>query len=437
MFISQDRICVSISRRGAAARSFRNAQRILSDFFAISRGANVNIAILIALFLLTSFGELAAAQQVTNRSVSSALDAKELLPLPGVTMLHRLLYFATNRKIDGAAEQKARALGSMVGSEDIFLNSPAVLLAYGYVDASSPPNRTIGQQNFQSDSSKQRPSRDFSLWEHHLATGGANELRETIDHAGSNEAGRALLYVHGLDNSFHDAAERLAQLTLDLDLKGPPLLFSWPSDSFRVIRTVPGLVLTPNNYKKVDVLAALSERYLAQMMKELLKPNAYNIISHSIGAKLTANALVFDSPSDALVPRLVGTDNPLTNLLLAAPDISTKEFSEMRLTLLRKVRRVTVYCSDDHALSWSSWVNGSDDRLGYCKKSRASAEAMEGIDFVRVFGALGDWVNHSYYLNSWEVLEDIKKSLSESSQDAPLPGVLIPNRDREIFRGRR
>jgi len=38
-----------------------------------------------------------------------------------------------------------------------------------------------------------------------------------------------LVFIHGYNSSFADAARRAAQLSYDLNFAGAPVLFSWPS----------------------------------------------------------------------------------------------------------------------------------------------------------------------------------------------------------------
>jgi esterase/lipase superfamily enzyme len=55
-------------------------------------------------------------------------------------------------------------------------------------------------------------------------------LRQTIqsERAGK-EVKQALVFIHGFNVSFEDAARRTAQLMYDLKFKGAPIFYSWPS----------------------------------------------------------------------------------------------------------------------------------------------------------------------------------------------------------------
>ncbi|WP_122682227.1 alpha/beta hydrolase, partial [Pseudomonas viridiflava] len=43
------------------------------------------------------------------------------------------------------------------------------------------------------------------------------------------ESGASLMFIHGYNVTFEDSVKRTAQLAYDLQFKGAPLLFSWPS----------------------------------------------------------------------------------------------------------------------------------------------------------------------------------------------------------------
>jgi esterase/lipase superfamily enzyme len=101
----------------------------------------------------------------------------------------------------------------------------------------------------------------------------------------------------------------------------------------------------------------------------------------------------------------------MPGLVLAAPDIGTKEFiDDFRTKLLQRTRTLTVYCADDLALYLSSRARKSDERLGYCKQPK---QLMSGIDMVAVTGPSLDIANHSYYLISPDMLNDIRRSLDQ------------------------
>jgi esterase/lipase superfamily enzyme len=94
-------------------------------------------------------------------------------------------------------------------------------------------------------------------------------------------------------------------------------------------------------------------------------------------------------------------------IVLAAPDISTKEFREERAQKLSSFAvPVKVYCADDRALVKSKNINASDDRLGYCV-SGVNYSRIPGIDVVQIEGSFQERWQHSYYLYASEVWDDM------------------------------
>ena len=67
----------------------------------------------------------------------------------------------------------------------------------------------------------------------HEVVDSPDAFRSLIKRLYPNAKDDSLLYVHGLDHTFSEAAERFAQLIVDLEYNGLPLFFSWPSDAYR------------------------------------------------------------------------------------------------------------------------------------------------------------------------------------------------------------
>jgi esterase/lipase superfamily enzyme len=235
--------------------------------------------------------------------------------------------------------------------------------------------------------------------------------------------------VHGINNSFSDAAERLTQLVVDLNVKGTPLLFSWPSET-----GVPVVRVSPERYRNVLSNATTSEPYLAQAVEDVLssQQDRFDLLAHSMGTLVAFDALRLQSPKN------VGTLDPsapppstLPNVVLAAPDIGMKHFAAGREEFIRKARRLTVYCGRDRALFFSKQVNG-DERLGYCGDPKQQNDYIEGVEFVRVYGNYRDPFSHSYYINSPPILNDMKQAISMEQGASAFPGS-VRQPYREIF----
>jgi esterase/lipase superfamily enzyme len=350
-----------------------------------------------------------------NPTTSCSIDAMDsVMPkrTASARMRSKFVLFITNRSIGATAEQQARN-GMVLRYENVFLNTLARPVSYGFAEISYPTTRKKSDQNYAPCSRDENPLKDFSVIDHQIVPT-PEAFRDLISTYYPKRSDASLLYIHGFNNSFSDAAEELAQLALDLGYEGLPVLFSWPSDAGRTdpCRATSGI--STDAYKKADAIALASRSYVADTMDQLantLRP--FKVLAHSMGTGLAMKAIILrqskkdredrpDDPSGAIA------SSPCS-VVLAAPDISTKEFNvAMRPQVVRPDRHVVVYCSDDRALRASQYTNSSDERLGYCPMAKS---AMDGVDFVTVTGPIEDFFHHSYYLNSAKVLEDIRQVL--------------------------
>ena len=180
------------------------------------------------------------APDATNLSVRSAMDADIPRRTATARMKDKDILFITNRKIDYAADRIAQQRNEVLRSEDVFLKEPAVALTYGVATVSYPVNRRRGDQTYKSESDKQNPLFHFSLksWEFAQSPLEFENLISGLQPESTSKA--ALLYVHGFENSFNNAAERLTQIAIDTNYAGRALLFSWPANNW--LLDLPGAI---------------------------------------------------------------------------------------------------------------------------------------------------------------------------------------------------
>jgi hypothetical protein len=184
-----------------------------------------------------------------NRSVDAAFDAVIPEPTPVARLRYTKAFFITNRRIDPSEEEKARSSSRIFSYENYFLNVPDVGVAYGYATISYPANRRRGNGSRGRSSTDQNPLYDFSVQEHFIFSN-TSAFFEAIRRYYPNDNAKSLLYIHGLNNTFSDAAQTIAQLTTDLQYEGLPLFFSWPSD-YNMNET--SLALQYNQVKSIAV----------------------------------------------------------------------------------------------------------------------------------------------------------------------------------------
>jgi esterase/lipase superfamily enzyme len=213
-----------------------------------------------------------------------------------------------------------------------------------------------------------------------------------------------LLFIHGYNVSFKDAAIRAAQLGYDLKLHGPTVFYSWPSRN-RVVR-----------YSPDEATIEDSEKHLTAFLKILLAVpglQAINIIAHSMGNRLLYRA------AQELDSDLKSRPEPsrIGHVILASPDMRRGKFKDAA-TIYSKVRdsgrRTTLYWNRaDLPVNISATVH-DDDRVGIFG---ADIPATDSIRWMNRKFSLKKFA-HSYFAEAGPVLHDIRDVLLTNSPPA-------------------
>ncbi|PPD14324.1 MAG: esterase [Methylobacterium sp.] len=217
-----------------------------------------------------------------------------------------------------------------------------------------------------------------------------------------------LIFVHGYNTRFDEAAFRLAQIVHDSGAEVTPVLFSWASWA--------SVGAYPYDRESAtlgrDSLEALIERTAAQP-----GVTQVSILAHSMGGFLTLESL-----RQMVIRR--GTLPPkLRNVMLAAPDVDV-DVAMAQGRVIRQARhrpQVTLFVStDDKALSAARWLWGSRDRLGAINPSmepyRTNLEnsGVSVIDLSEIRTV--DTYNHGKFAASPAIVQLIGQRLA-SGQD--------------------
>lgn len=289
------------------------------------------------------------------------------------------VYFGTDRSVTGLRDP-ASFFGRTRGSK----------LTVGRVDVSIPRRHRPGEleapswkrMEFKKDQSRHivlvnLAALDSAAWTAEYGTA----LRESSSR-------QALVFVHGYNVSFENAAMRTAQLAFDLGIDGPAAFFSWPSrgafqfyaaDEAAVERSVPFLAQFMNNY----VIRS--------------DPARLNVIAHSMGNR-ALSAFLREVHGGRAKPRI-------SNVILAAPDIDAEVFEKQIAPIIAaSARRVTLYASsDDRALLASSKIH-SYRRAG---ESGDSIVVIAGVETIDASGVDTDLLGHGYFAQNKAVLDDL------------------------------
>ncbi len=201
-----------------------------------------------------------------------------------------------------------------------------------------------------------------------------------------------LVFVHGYNVTFADAARRTAQMTYDLEFNGPAVFFSWPSQG--------KFAAYPTDESNIEWATPDLKSFLENILAKTGVKNLY-LIAHSMGNRgLTAafRQLAAENPTARQIVR---------ELILAAPDIDADVFRQQILPDLvgvgAQTTHVTLYASaKDEALVASTKFHGSP-RAGNPGQMILAA-GLESIDATAVDTGL---IGHSYYGDNRSVLSDI------------------------------
>jgi esterase/lipase superfamily enzyme len=202
-----------------------------------------------------------------------------------------------------------------------------------------------------------------------------------------------LLFVHGFNVAFDDAARRTAQLAYDLTFDGAPVFYSWPSQSR----------LSVSGYKTDAEHAEKAMPHLKEFLNDVATRSGAKriyLIAHSMGNRVLTQAVkeLFEDKKCALA-------RCCESIVLAAPDISAKVFlQDIAPRLVESDARITLYASSaDLALKGSQKFNG-EPRAGDITPSPVIIDGMETVDASGVDTSL---LGHSYYGDSTTVVSDL------------------------------
>jgi len=221
-----------------------------------------------------------------------------------------------------------------------------------------------------------------------------------------------LLFVHGFNNRFEDAALSLADVWHFSGRVGVPIFYTWPAGNgglFGYFKDRESGEYTVFHFK--EFLRTLSK------VKEL---EAVHILAHSRGTDVTTTALrelVIELRAKGEDPRRV---LKIANLILAAPDL---DFGIVRQRLIAErfgpaIGQITVYMNrGDSALGLSQRLMAGQrfgrlrvDDLG--PGEREIFSRIRNVHFVDIEGQ-SDGFGHGYFRRNPEVLSDIAIAIRE------------------------
>ncbi|MCB1190569.1 MAG: alpha/beta hydrolase [Leptospiraceae bacterium] len=271
-------------------------------------------------------------------------------------------------------------------SNDYFSTNIGKEDRYGVCNVNVPVSHDIGELSV--DPADPSKSFSFKNFAYHNRVSFFDSIKE-------DSFSEVLVFVHGFNVPFEEAALRAAQIKFDLKFPGKIVLFTWPAGAQE------GGIVTKvnlhNTYRFNQENAKNSIPYFKSFLQNLKATNKkVHLIVHSMGHQVVVPALAELSK--------VNQEKIVQELVFNAPDFDLDDFKKASSSLVTMSQRVTVYCSPgDNALLVSSKVN-NNKRIGSCSK-------VSGVDMINVnpidspvlqVGGLG----HGYY-SSRPILTDL------------------------------
>lgn len=220
-----------------------------------------------------------------------------------------------------------------------------------------------------------------------------SDLRDVLRRGGSEAS---FVFVHGYNVAFDDAALRTAQITYDLDFRGAPVFYSWPSQA-----SLGGYTVDESN---VEWSTLNLKHFLLDYAQRSEAKDIY-LIAHSMGNRALTRAVA------ALFTEHPELRGRFKEIILTAPDVDADVFKrELAPKLTAGCDKITLYVSDgDKALLASKEVHGYP-RLG---DAAVGITVVPGIETVDASGLDTSFLEHSYFAENTSVLKDIRRLVLE------------------------
>ena len=221
----------------------------------------------------------------------------------------------------------------------------------------------------------------------------ARTLREQVGAAPSRDA---LVFVHGYNNSFEDAARRTAQLAYDMDFDGTPIMYAWPSQA--------SLTAYAADEAATDVSALRMLQFLQTVMTQSGAAHVH-LVAHSMGNRVLIGALTRFLQASALPAGTPAAGNTaFGQVVFTAPDVDRAYFVAATESLRGRAERLTLYASDsDYALRMSKLVHDAP-RAG---AAGSTVIRMMGLDTIDMSGVPADVLGHNYFAANGGAVYDL------------------------------
>jgi esterase/lipase superfamily enzyme len=236
-----------------------------------------------------------------------------------------------------------------------------------------------------------------------------------------------VLFVHGYNNTFVDAALTMGELCHFLGREFVCAIFSWPAGGDK------GVFFGYDVDRESGEFAAEDLKKTIRMIADTPGVEKVHLLAHSRGTDVLATAASELSVESYITQNTFGGRFKIANVVLLAPDIDIDVAPIKILKVLsdpdlpfgkapspRQVippdftgLHITVYASpDDRALATSGWLFGSVARLGSVRTEMITPEKIAeartlGLYDIIMVNAASCFVCHSYFVSNPRVSSDL------------------------------
>jgi esterase/lipase superfamily enzyme len=203
----------------------------------------------------------------------------------------------------------------------------------------------------------------------------------------------AVVFIHGFNVEFEQAALRAAQIGFDLQVKGVMAFYSWASRGEKA------------RYPADEASIELDEQPIADFLTDLVRRSGarrVHLIVHSMGNRAALRAV------QQIAQR---ADVRFGQVILAAADVDARKFRELCPAYTQVAERTTLYVSTrDLAVEASRWLHDFP-RAGLMPPVTVAA----GIDTVNAVNTDVTLLGHGYVAEARQVIGDIHALLQSGS----------------------
>ncbi len=302
----------------------------------------------------------------------------------------------------GAPSAEPRAVPLLVAST--YGQGGAGPAKFSEIVATVPPGHTPGHIE-RPVLTPESAARHVTLKSRRALTGSAFLSEVSRQLSGRQGLGRdVLVYVHGYNTGFDEAAYRVTQIVADTGFAGAAILFAWPSRNSLL------------GYGADKEGATASRDALEKLLRDLgANPDVgrVHVLAHSMGTWLAMESLrQAGIAGDASLGGKIGA------VMLAAPDLDLDVFKSQVARIGRADNISLFIASDDRALMISARLAGSRARVGALDlMNREHRDEMTSLG-VRIYDLTGsrdggDYFRHGTYAEAPQIVKVIGSRLKE------------------------